>query len=34
MKKMLAAALCTATVMGASRALAADINFVFHVLPD
>ena len=28
MKKMLAAALCTATVMGASSALAADINFV------
>ena len=25
---MLAAALCTATVMGASSALAADINFV------
>ena len=28
MKRMLAAALCTATVMGASSALAADINFV------
>ena len=28
MKKVLAAALCAATVMGASGALAADINFV------